>query len=707
MQPQIQNWQSLAQALRDCGPDVALRCQFPASDQHLSLLESLHQDRVAADQEQSDSGKLLYQQLTGLLNQLSAFQQISRCPILGITGLLNSGKSSLLTTYLSQHGRQRVLRGLSSLAGTHRFVLWLPQRWQVDSELTQPLMTFLSQLFGQAPENLSEDPELAARQYNGHIINASSITASIQPISVPLIAFDSGLNDLQLGLLDCPDIQTGFADSRHDPQSEAQERQRWLAAIGRLCAAFIVMTKLGSLHDQVLLDILTLLRDAMPGVPRILTVNRVKSRYSPEVVAQQAQALVDRFGISSVYVAYDFRSALAETRIPPTPQGMSADADGRPQPVFFQASVNEPVQPVSGSDNPRYLFHLGQQLDVGILARESNRSLVQQLKICALKLLAWHERNPTIRHQQIVDAWQTLANACYEFMAERDSEGKYIGLRLQTSPAIIAQLSDSLRRTAPLWMKPSLSIDKTARQLQQAIAARTEKLKLMQSASQAVTDFVKRFRRGEGAQIVTPQTVARAIRRLDLHEALRAYGDQQLTRSCEQGLLRFSAEDQPLLDPTALDQWSQTIWSNMSLTTKLRRGVQPLALVSAPLLAALLVPFDGGGSAVLVFASAKELLAAAGVAAVVTPLAGGGQTIKIIQEETPWRQLSDLFAILCDCLGLPRPTDLELPSCGISHPRKLFTSQTVCRPNESEQRMNVWRPVEGSLARLQSIIQRC
>ncbi|MCU0519046.1 MAG: hypothetical protein MUC60_19715, partial [Oscillatoria sp. Prado101] len=163
------------------------------------------------------------------------------------------------------------------------------------------------------------------------------------------------------------------------------------------------MTKLSSLHDQVLLDILTLLRDSMPGVPRILTVNRVKARYSPDLVAQQAQPLVDRFGISSVYVAYDFRSALADTRIPPTPGGMIAEADGTPQPIFFQSLTTVNSQPTSHSTKIRYLFHLGQELDVGILATESSRSLVQQLKIRAMKLADWHERNPQIRHQQIVD----------------------------------------------------------------------------------------------------------------------------------------------------------------------------------------------------------------------------------------------------------------------------------------------------------------
>jgi hypothetical protein len=701
VQPPSQNWQSLVQLLTSRSPELALRCQSAQVELTNSLLDSLCDDRIAASQQQLQAGQQLHSELTGLINQLSAFEKISRCPILGITGILNSGKSSLLATFLSQDGRNRVLRGLSNAAGTHRFVLWLPQRWREESGLTEPLQAFLAQLFGHVAEPLSDDPEMAARQYNGHM--CGDTTVNVDPISVPLIAFDPGLNELHLGLLDCPDIQTGFAIGRSGPESDVQVRQRWLSVVGRLCAAFVVMTKLNSLHDQVLINILTLLRDSMPGVPRILTVNRVKARYSPDVVAQQAQSIVDRFGISSVYAAYDFRSALADTRVPPRPDGMQPESDGSPQPIFFQVAQSTPK---FDSANFRYLFHLGKQLDVGVLAAESNRSLVQQLKTRVLHLIEWHQRNPEMRKAQVTDAWHAIASACYEFMAERDGAGKCVGLRLQTSPAIVAQLSESLRRTAPMWMKLSLSIDKTARQLQQAIAAKTEKIKLMQNASQAVADFVKRFRRGEGAQVVTPDTVSRSIRSFDIHDAFQRFSDEELTKDCASGLARFSAEDQPQLDEKALDQWSQAIWDNMPLSTKLRRGVQPLALITGPLLAALLVPFDGGGSAVLVFASTKELLAAAGLAALVTPIAGGGQTLKIVNEETPWKQLSDLFAILCDSVGLARPNEELLPSCG-SSPRRLLPSRTSLETRANEYRLSLWEPAQGALAQLQSVVQRC
>src|SRR5690606_53951 len=89
-----------------------------------------------------------------------------RCPILALTGQLNAGKSSLLASYLSPHNRQRVLRGSSNHSGTHRFVLWLPNIWRDNPELLSVLISLIAKLFGHAPEELSEDPQMAAAQYN-------------------------------------------------------------------------------------------------------------------------------------------------------------------------------------------------------------------------------------------------------------------------------------------------------------------------------------------------------------------------------------------------------------------------------------------------------------------------------------------------------------------------------------------------------------
>ena len=149
-----ETWQQLAGLLEQSAgsvgltrvyPDVATKSNIPV---HLSLLAGLAEVKVGVTSEHAARGEQLHEDLTGLLHQLRVFESISRCPILAVTGLLNAGKSSLLSTYLSPENRARVLTGLNNASGTHRFVLWLPKIWWDDSELLNTLISFLSGLFG-------------------------------------------------------------------------------------------------------------------------------------------------------------------------------------------------------------------------------------------------------------------------------------------------------------------------------------------------------------------------------------------------------------------------------------------------------------------------------------------------------------------------------------------------------------------------------
>lgn len=719
--PTNELWRDVERLLSADRSEFGLERTFPADSVRISLIDALAREDVPATTEHRLQGEEIHDSLDGLLKQLGVFENISRCPILAITGLLNAGKSSLLATYLTPENRKRVLRGLGNNSGTHRFVLWLPEAWWNDADLLSTLISFLSSLFGHPPEHLSSDPEIAALQYNGKIVDSALMraptgsspeqqegppqtdnsadpmarhsSASVDPLSVPLIAYDAGLDELKLGLIDCPDIQTGFLDSGNSSQRGrelADQRQHQLGIIGRLCSAFVVVCKLNSLHDEGLTHILTTLRDAMPGVPRLLAVNKVKARYATEVVYEQARVLADRFGIRSIYAAYDFRSALASSRVPPPPPRWVHTDPGKELPIFFEVG-NAGGAPAQHATTPSYLHNLGEHLDAGTLSRESCRSLLLQLRTKAAAAIQWIEENQRLRETQVQDGWQAIAHACYEFMAERDTLGNAVGLRLQASPAIVSQMADSLQRTAPMWLRLSLSIDRTARQLQQAVANSTARFKILQNASESVTRFTKRFKRGEGAQVVTPERLATAIRSSDAHDALHAMSQETLVGRCETAMQRFAEEDKTLLNQDELDQWSRQVWESMSFKDKLWRGTQPLAVMLGPLLAAVLVPFDGGGTAVLVFASAKELLAAAGIALVTTAAGTGGETLKIVHRETPWRQLSDLFALACDSIGLPRPADTELPSAKcVDHTRQLLPSGLVAKPTP-EPAVCVWQ----------------
>ena len=365
-----------------------------------------------------------------------------------------------------------------------------------------------------------------------------------------------------------------------------------------------------------------------------------------------------------------------------------------------------PKKPLEDRD---YLFHLSSRLEAGNLARESHRSLSLQLQAAASESLEWLSKSDSIRKRQLTSAWKAIADACYDFMAERNSDGQATGLRLQASPAIVGQLADSLQRTAPVWMRFSMTIDRTARQFQQAISNSASRFKILQSASTSVMQFAKSFRRGEGAQVVTPQKLAESIRNHDFHDATARMAQEDLVVGCETAMKRFAAEDKSLLDPKELDQWSEQIWEHMPLKQKIWKGTQPLALLMGPLLAAVLVPIDGGGTAVLVFASAKELLAAAGIAALLSPALGGQEALKIVHRETPWRQLSDLFAIVCDSLGVPRPSTEQLPksNCGGEVRALLPCSLPVKTGGTKPAALTQWTLAEDFSRSLRAAVHNC
>lgn len=717
------HWQRTCQLITQAGLDRGIHQTFPDSECRLSLLAAAQSLAVASSPANHKLGQSLADQLKALVTQAHSIDRIGKCPVVGITGLLNSGKSSLLSAYLSEAGRRRVLRGTANNQGTHRFVLWLPELWYREPELLHILQQYIQDLFGTAPEPLADDPEQAFAQYNGQLCQ------SADPLLVPLLAYDPGLDSLGLALLDCPDIQTAFApgsvvgelqvSDRLDAEQMQQYRREMLGRVGRLCSAFLVVSKLSSLHDDTLLSILETLRDTMPGVRRILCVNKVKARYTPGVVEEQSHSLVEQFQIAQVYMAYDFRSHWAEHRLPPAPPNLRAGLDN-PLPIFFRAAREEspPRQrqaivedaidsdlPIAGMRPPHvdsYLQDLAQLLKPGSLIVESRRSVLNQLDALTQRSLTWFETNQAEGVRQLHDAWQTVANACYAFMAQRDDHDATVGLRLQTSPAIVGQMSDSLVKAAPWTMRPSLWVDRTMRRLQSSIASGVKQVKWLQNMSASLSSFIGSFRKGTTGRVVTSDRFGQQLKRSDLHGALACIPDEALTVACEQALARFQKEDSTRLDQAWLDKWSKDLWQQMSLKRMVYVGVMPLAPIFGPLLAVTLIPFDGGGSAVLVFATTKELLMAAGLAALATPALTGGNVQDLVERETAFSQLSELFAIMCDALGLARPDARSIPRVNVGGSmRELKPSQLAIKAPTIEACLAQWQLAPKFTANLQ------
>ncbi len=331
------------------------------------------------------------QSIRKYLAQLRSMNDVARCPILAVTGLLNAGKSSIVASFLSETGRKRVLIGQSNHEGTHRFVLWVPESWRNHTDLWQRILQQLEGVFGVRPEVLSEDAQEAARQYNGEILRESSggNAGSTDPsskvprdsLATPLIATDRKLNDWGLALMDCPDIQTGLwlrenlvesveGESSKGGRTEAElsrdraiQRGRALNHAMQLCSAFIVVAPANGLHEALIEELLQAMQSRMPDIHRILVVNRVPRKYATSQIASDVQKRLSRFHLHRVYMAYHFEGPHQRDRIPDMEQ-MAFRATESPFPACFRIDQEIPPQPPEPIAVEDFLVSIGSHYDM-------------------------------------------------------------------------------------------------------------------------------------------------------------------------------------------------------------------------------------------------------------------------------------------------------------------------------------------------------
>ncbi len=132
-------------------------------------------------------------------------------------------------------------------------------------------------------------PPHAHAQYNNQAGQADAL-------AVPLVATDPKLDEVGIGLLDCPDIVSDEAFGLGSPEA----RRELLGKAATLCSAFIVVTSAESSRDTTLGDLLRIAADLMPGVPRLLAVNKIRPRQTPDQVYETFQPLARNHGIERI-----------------------------------------------------------------------------------------------------------------------------------------------------------------------------------------------------------------------------------------------------------------------------------------------------------------------------------------------------------------------------------------------------------------------
>lgn len=641
--------------------------------------------------------KSLHETVLRQIQQVQGLSSVSICPIVAIAGLLNAGKTSLLAGFLSNTGRARLLIGSENAAGTHRFVIWLPSSWEQNQAIWSEALKQLTNAFGFEPERLSEDPAVSAQQYNGAMLNqATSLKSSpTNSMDVPLIATDPALDQWGIGLMDCPDIQTGILplmipnDTNSNlPVSEqlemiAARRSSRLWQSLAIASAMIIVAPANAIQEKTISSILETINQNNRGIKKIIAVNRVPRSYTTESITKAIRQSYGAFDLSRIYMAYHFEGPDQLNRIPKAPPNFPAQR----LPIFFRIDNSNPNQPPDPIPTDDYLVRIGSQLDRSQLVQDlfnsSLRSCVENCRnaMSSIDSLLKHSRSQLSRLQH------TLAMACFD-LSTYDTPSRSTEIRLQVSREIINQVAESLERTAPWWAKPGRFFVRTSQQIREQASQITKWVALpswMTDRAKKLSDSVRSvIRSGKAAHVVSSNRFADSIIKRDLHGDVESiyqtisYINPVATQSTDsylhftqwlrersQGILdRFQAESKTRLDDAVLDSFSNSVWKNMSWSQRLWNGIAPASLVFAPLAAVIMLPIDFGGGTVLVFASMKELFVA-GLASLGVAMIQTDSLPKIAESNAALQQLGDLFAISCDALGVPRPWKQSHPEIPI------------------------------------------
>lgn len=638
------DWTSLLSLLEDDDRRAATERIAPTEgrESFLSALRRIDSERAST---LLASGRQLH----------TAVQLVDR-PTVAVAGMLNSGKTSLVATFLSPHGRARTLRGTNNSQGTHRFVLWLPSAWKSDVELWGLLMGRIGDALGHPPEMLSEDVQEAHTQYNNR-------EGGVDSLAVPLIATDPALDRAGIGLLDCPDIVSDEAFGLGSPE----QRRRLLGRAATLCSAFLVVSSAESSRDSTLSDLLKVASDLMPGVPRLLAVNKVRPNQAPDEVCETFDSLARGHGIDTIYAAYDFEVPASRPFIPTNQLDLVTTSDDAEHqlPVFFSVSDSPDKNPPASIEDDRMMAALPTKLDRGLLFERFRLALEN-----GLRAAVWDdgflriEEDADDSSRATADAQDCLLNASLEFFAHRDIGGDVTELRLHQSERIVRQLAEAFAATAPWYARWGVRLNASIQRVFGGVGGFIRQLTPTAAAEKAATEIKEKFRKGEYGGLLTPGRLLKSVQRYDGVRQLPHWADDDRWEEvCESVILRFERDNFTSLDPRRLDDELTQMWRNVPMRKKIAAGLTPLATLFATFGAALMTPVDMGTSA-LFAVTLSEFCAAAGLTTLSLYWAGGKSTANVGQQAAR-QQLADFHAVVCDSFGVARPSDaLELTVAG-------------------------------------------
>lgn len=613
--------------------------QWPADGTVLTLpeaLEAAQRGDISAD-------------IAAIQRSLDTAQKLSQHPILAVTGQLNSGKSSVVASFLSPAGRARVPRGSSSSTGTHRFVYWIPQSWLDDDAFRELLLDLIATAHPNGVEFLNADPEKAAEQYR-------SGRDQLETLSIPLIAGDPLLDELGTGLLDCPDIQThDHAEDQLDLIASENPRLEFLSAAARVCSAFLVVWNRAAIRDRLIEIMLKALRQRMASAPLYLLINMIRPEEGqPERTMQDTDVtrLLEPFGIKSNYVygAFDFAIEARGER-----PGWRDFTPSRLVENFEQIEAPQFYPLIEGVESRDDLFTLSRSLDVA----EIQRSKIADHQTELNNLL--HQANTSISkwvrdsEDEISNIHAGLLTTCHRMMTD-ETTGEPLQIM---SPEFSRALHESLVRTAPFGLKLPLKLANPFDKAYDSAKKFIRTLNLKSLATDKIKDLegeLKQHLKLGSIKIASSDALSR---RMQSQRWCPADAEiPELEKAWNSVFEIFQKHPIESFDEELLDKSSQDRWDGFSVMQKFTIGGKALlgtigGLAAVCGIATLAV--DGGAT---FFAATSVSHAINGSIAAIIAAGGSAVAMAGFQEsllkDNTLPYLSRLFSITCDCFRIPR-----------------------------------------------------
>ncbi len=587
--------------------------------------------------------------ISAIQRSLETAQKLSQHPILAVTGQLNSGKSSVVASFLSPSGRARVPRGSSSSTGTHRFVYWVPQSWLDDNAFRELLLDLIATAHPNGVEFLDTDPEIAAEQYR-------SGRDQLETLSIPLIAGDSELDKLGTGLLDCPDIQThDQSDDQLNLIPADNPRLDFLSAAARVCSAFLVVWNRAAIRDRLVEIMLSALRQRMASAPLYLLINMIRPEEGqPERTMKDADVtrLLEQFSIpkSHVYGAFDFAIEGRGDR-----PGWREFTPARLVRNFDQAEAPQFYPLAEGIQSRDDLLTLSRDLDAAEIQRikisDHQTELNNLLHQASQSISKWVADS----EEEISNIHEGLLATCHRMMTdERTGEPLQI-----MSPEFASALHESLVRTAPFGLKLPLKLANPFDKAYDSAKKFIRTLNLKSLATDKIKDLegeLKQHLKLGSIKIASSDALAR---RMQSQRWCPADAEiPELENAWNKVFETFQKHPIESFDKNLLDRSSQDRWDGFSMMQKFTIGGKALlgtlgGLAAVCGIATLAV--DGGAT---FFAATSVSHAinggiAAAIAAGGSAVAMAGFQESLLKDNTlPY--LSRLFSITCDCFHIPR-----------------------------------------------------